>query len=338
MSHLAHKLAVKAYADAYAHPGEAARAAATATLFAAEAKINLCHPFNTLDGTDAYLTQFFRPLTQAFDGLYRRDDIIMGGAFEGADWVACHGNYVGRFSRDLLNIRASGRLEYLRFGEFHRFEAGQVVESYIFLDLPQLMIATDQWPIKDSPGKDRGYTGMIPGPNTQDGLLLYDTDPAAGQVSYQLVTDMLSKLATKDEGWRPYWHDNMVWYGPAAFGSFIGVEDFAGFQVPFENAFSYWGGGSSGNGVTVHFTRFGDGDYTCSGGWPSLMAVRRDAFLDQPATTDTLLMRVCDWWRREGDLLVENWVFVDIPDVLLQMGCDLFEGHHQVAPGPRYQG
>jgi len=35
----------------------------------------------------------------------------------------------------------------------------------------------------------------------------------------------------------------------------------------------------------------------------------------------------CDggnWWRREGDLLIENWVFVDIPHVLLQMGYDLF--------------
>ena len=31
-----------------------------------------------------------------------------------------------------------------------------------------------------------------------------------------------------------------------------------------------------------------------------------------------------DWWRREGDLLVENWVFVDIPHVLLQMGYTLF--------------
>jgi len=35
-------------------------------------------------------------------------------------------------------------------------------------------------------------------------------------------------------------------------------------------------------------------------------------------------MRVCDWWRRDGDLLVENWVFVDIPDLLQQLGYDLF--------------
>ncbi len=43
---------------------------------------------------------------------------------------------------------------------------------------------------------------------------------------------MLAKLATKDEAWRPYWHNNMMWYGPGAFGSFIGVEEFASFQVP----------------------------------------------------------------------------------------------------------
>ena len=35
--------------------------------------------------------------------------------------------------------------------------------------------------------------------------------------------------------------------------------------------------------------------------------------------------RVCDWWRREGDLLMENWVFVDIPNAMLQFGVDVFE-------------
>ena len=33
-------------------------------------------------------------------------------------------------------------------------------------------------------------------------------------------------------------------------------------------------------------------------------------------------MRVCDWWRRENQLLVENWVFVDVPHALLQLGYD----------------
>ncbi|HET7627381.1 MAG TPA: hypothetical protein VFK44_03235 [Bacillales bacterium] len=32
-----------------------------------------------------------------------------------------------------------------------------------------------------------------------------------------------------------------------------------------------------------------------------------------------------DWWRREGELLAENWVFIDMIDVLLQLDIDIFE-------------
>lgn len=330
---VAHKQAVHAFACAQAHPGDWGDA--IATLFAPDAKISVVHPIEDLHGPEDYATRFLGALTQSFQGLYRRQDILMGGTYEGGSWVSTHGNYVGRFTRDWLGIKATQRLEYLRFGEFFRFDGAQVAEAVIFLDIPQLMIAADQWPIPDSPGKDRGYTGFIPGPASGDGVQLGASDPAQSAGSTKIVETMLSGLATPDEAWRPYWHPNMMWYGPAAFGSFVGIEDFAGFQVPFEAAFSHWSGGSMGNGVTRHFARFADGDYICTGGWPSLMAVRKDDFLGQPSNGETLFMRVCDWWRREGDLLVENWVFVDIPDVLLQMGVDLFPGHHTVTAGPR---
>ncbi len=333
MSHLANKRIAKTYLDALAHPG--GHDAAVRGFFAPDAVIHHSHPFNDLAGPDAYIDGFLAPLQSALQGLFRRDYILTGGQYEGADWVTCTGYYVGHFAQDWLGIKATGTLSYLRVGEFHRMENGQAVESWIYLDIPELMIAAGQWPIKDSPGRDRGYTGPHRGPATQDGFQLHDNDPARSASSAEMVTAMLKSLATEDEAWRPYWHDNMVWYGPAAFGSFVGVENFAGFQVPFENAFSQWSGGAAGNGVTAHLTRAADGDYIWSAGWPSLMCVRKGPFLDQPATTDTLLMRVCDWWRREGDLLVENWVFVDIPDVLLQMGVDLFPGQHALAPGPR---
>ncbi|MGI9390198.1 MAG: hypothetical protein ACR2O1_09100, partial [Boseongicola sp.] len=224
-----------------------------------------------------------------------------------------------------------GALANLRFGEFHKMENGRAVESYIFLDIPELMIGCGCWPIKDSPGRDRGFTGYLPGPASQDGLVWAPTDPARSASSYAMVTEMLRSLATEDEAWRPFWHPNMLWYGPAVFGSFIGIEKFAGFQVPFESTFSEWVGGSVKGSRTRHFARFADGDYICSGGWPSLNAVQARPFLDQPSKGQRLFMRVCDWWRRDGDLLVENWVFVDIPHVLLQMGVDLFPGFHDGA-------
>lgn len=35
-------------------------------------------------------------------------------------------------------------------------------------------------------------------------------------------------------------------------------------------------------------------------------------------------MRVMDLWRREDTLLAENWVFIDLPELVLQFDVDLF--------------
>ncbi len=107
-----------------------------------------------------------------------------------------------------------------------------------------------------------------------------------------------------------------------AFGSFIGADEFAAFQVPFESQFEGWSGGSKNNGLTKHFTRFGDGNYACSGGWPSLIGINVKSFLGQGPTIERVFMRVCDWCRRENESLLENWVFVDVQHALLQLGYD----------------
>lgn len=322
------KAALRAWCESQRWISGAGDAAASERFFAPGAAINIAHPFNRMTGAGDYAERFLSPLAASFDSLGRTDYIAFGGRFEGGDWVTATGYYSGRFARPWLGIAPTGTLAHLRFGEFHRMEAGRAVESYIFLDIPELMIAAGQWPIAESPGRDRGYTGYLPGPAGQDGLVWHRTDPARGEQSCNMVTAMLRKLATKDEAWRPYWHRHMRWYGPAAFGSFVGIEHFAGFQVPFEAAFEGWSGGAAGNGFTRHFTRFGDGDFVCSGGWPSLTGIQRRPFLGQFAEGRRIFMRVCDWWRRKDELLVENWVFVDIPHALLQFKVDLFPGLH----------
>ncbi|MGR3503847.1 ester cyclase [Pseudaestuariivita sp.] len=308
------------YVQTYASADAGAHGAACAAFFAPKAAVEIVHPFNT-SSQQALLDS----LHGSFSCLTRSDYIAMAGAFEDADWVSSTGYYCGQFDKPWLGIAPTGELAWLRFGEFHRIENGRAVQSFVFLDIPELMIACGQWPIAESPGATRGFTGLQPGPMTQDGLLWAEQDPAQGATSYRMVTDMLAGLATPDEAWRPYWHDHMIWYGPGAFGSFVGIEGFQRFQVPFEGAFAGWSGGSAGNGMTHHFTRFGDGAYVCSGGWPSLTGVQTGAFLGVPASGKRLFMRVSDWWRVEGDKLRENWVFVDIPHVLDQLGVTLLE-------------
>jgi len=318
------KATYKQYIESYRHPDTNQFRNACRTFFAKDANIHAIHPFNDLNGPNEYIEQILNPMLAAFENLYRTDYIVFEGSFDGGDWVTSTGYYTGHFAKPWLGLKPTHKITHLRFGEFHKLVDDHVVESYIFYDIPELMIACSQWPITDSPGEQRGYTGYLPGPTKQDGLVWQNTDSKRSESSVAFVTDMLGKLATKDEAWRPYWHPNMMWYGPAAFGSFIGIENFAAFQVPFEKTFEGWAGGSVGNGRTQHFARFADGDYICSGGWPSVSGVQVGDFLEQAPTQKMVYMRVCDWWRREGDLLTENWVFVDIPHLLLQMDYDVF--------------
>jgi hypothetical protein len=318
MSH-ANKEALEAFHQALRHPDPVAASDAAKHFFAADAAVNVSHPINDLTGAEGFFSGFLAPLQDSFEGLYLRPDILIGGtSYDGTEWVSDMGYLVGHFMRDWVGIPASGKLAYLRYGSFHRMENGQAVESYIYLDIPELLMGMGRWPLQ-SP---QGFGGMKPGPASHDGLdIAHDPDRSAK--TYQIMVDMLSGLASEDEAWRPYWHPNMMWHGPAAFGSFVGIEEFQKFQVPFEAAFEGWGGGMAPYTPTKHFTRFADGDYSCIGGWPSLQGTHTGKYLGFEPTGVTTLFRVCDWYRREGDLLVENWVFVDIPDALLQWGYDV---------------
>jgi predicted ester cyclase len=49
-----------------------------------------------------------------------------------------------------------------------------------------------------------------------------------------------------------------------------------------------------------------------------------DGWLGLKATGKKITLRVVDYWRREDDKLKENWVFIDMPHVLKQLGIDVF--------------
>ncbi len=53
-----------------------------------------------------------------------------------------------------------------------------------------------------------------------------------------------------------------------------------------------------------------------------------------PATGANIDMRVVDIYRRDGDKLAENWVFIDTPYVLKQQGLDIFERMQELVHRP----
>ena len=75
-----------------------------------------------------------------------------------------------------------------------------------------------------------------------------------------------------------------------------------------------------------HVARASEGNNVGSTGWPSVEATHAgDGWLGQPASNRKVGMRVMDFWRHHGDKFSENWVPIDIPELLLQMDVNLFE-------------
>lgn len=316
--------------DAYAAADAGTLREQVADFHATNATLNVVQPINSVVGVDGYLACFFDPLYRSFRHLHRRADMVFGGEHEGHEWVVSHGHYVGEFVTDWLGIPASNEIVWLHYLEFHRIDDGESVESYLYVDMPDLLRQLGRWPLPPS----LGFEGFVPGPATADGMVVGASNPQESRTSLRMVDDMLARLYTDDERWRPYWHKNMYWYGPSGYGSFIGIDGFARFQLPYESIFekgrartTYIRSGDKklDEAVRGHYARIADGNYVASGGWPSHGGFMASDWLGVQATGQMFTVRVADIWRRQGDLLVENWVFVDIVDMLLQLGVDLFE-------------
>jgi predicted ester cyclase len=296
-----------------------AHAALTQGLYAPDCAFNVSAPVEALRGTAEIIDRFWRPVLAAFPDLERRTDILMSGVFKEGDWFASSGYLVGHFTAPLFGIAPTGRPHWLRFGWFDRVADGKVVESYVILDIARLLIEAGQWSLRPQLGEL-----WSPAPVTQDGVDLLPAGPAESARSLALVEAMIAGLMQYDRkslasmGMVRFWTPQFHWYGPGGIGSARGHKDYErAHQGPFLNAFPDRVGGN-------HKCRIGEGAYVASTGWPSLNATHLgEGWIGLPATGKRITQRIMDFWRREGDYLAENWVFIDMVDLIRQLGHDL---------------
>ena len=298
---------------------------------------NLSHPLNELHGPRAIGEGFYGPLLAAMPDLERRSDIFMGGAWlsppagaighappsvggEGW-WCSTIGHYVGTFRQPWLGIPHTGEPVTLRFGEFYRWDPLRlkVTEARILLDIVDLARQAGVPLLPPSNGIDI----LVPGPQAHDGVMLGRIDPADGAESMRCTLAMIKGLFDFDGknldtmGMPRFWHPNMMWYGPCGIGTTRAVSGFqCHHQAPFLHAFPDRKGAG-------HRCRIAEGPFVASTGWPSVRATHAGDYLGVPATQQPIGMRVMDHWRREGALLTENWVLIDLPHLMMQMGVDL---------------
>jgi len=300
--------------------------AAIDTMFAPDAAIKLCHPFGTGTGP-GHLTAAMTQLIVAMPDLERREMIVLAGtAPQGDDWVGTCGNYMGTFAAPFLDIPPTGHLAHMRYHEFFRIVAGQVVEMQAIWDIPELMMQARAWPM----APQLGAFLTTPAPMTQDGL----TAGGDGAATMQHVLAMLEALCGHPGNPDPavmdlprYWHPRFNWYGPAGIGTgrrISGVRHWH--QIPFLRAMP--DRGLDPEGLGSHW--IAQGAYTCETGWPNMrLTITGDGWLGIAPSGQTITLRSLDFWRMEDGLIRENWVLVDLLDMYSQIGVDVLGRMHE---------
>ena len=296
------------------------------------------HPFNEQGSADSTIDAFWSPYLAAMSSVQRRQDVFFAGrndcdGFETV-WTCSMGHFMGLFDKPWLGIQPTRRMAFLRYAEFHRIDNGQIAETALFFDILHLMHQAGCYPLPP----ETGISFVQPGPRTNDGLLIEDTDPREGEKTLALVNRMAAAISdanvvlnnpnlsgpTPEEEMRQNWHEDMIWYGPAGIGSTYTIERYIEqHQQPFRQHLA-------DRVFNGHVARCAEGNYCGFFGWPNLTLMPSGGYLGLPRSDKPADMRVVDIYRRDGDRLAENWVFIDMLHFLKMQGLDVLKRNNEI--------
>ncbi len=281
------------------------------------------HPFGEMDDPSDVAEVFWTPLKGALARMQRREDVFFAGRNETDDgqsvWVVSMGHLMGLFDHPWLGIRPTRKIAMLRYCEFSKVVDGQITETAFYTDIPHLMAQAGQDPF----GPQTGAFLVQPGPMPHDALLYGPQDPMEGQKTLDAINAMIGDLGqwnlgmTLEEELARTWHDDMLWWGPHGIGSTYTIERYAKqHSGPFRAAFAE-------RSKTNHICRMAEGSYGGFFGWPNFTAAHVGGFMGMPATGQRGEFRVIDIYRRDGDKLAENWIFIDLLHYWKSQGVDI---------------
>ncbi len=280
------------------------------------------HPFHQQIDPNDVAELFWIPLKRALTSLQRRMDIFIAGHNRigvESTWVVSMGHLMGLFDAPWLGIPATGRIAMLRYCEFVRVDDSRITETAMFFDIPHLMLQARVNPFPPQTGAHL----VQPGPLTHDGLCFEPQDPAEAEKTLAAIDRMVEDLrdwqqeVPLEQELARSWHDDMLWWGQAGIGATYTIERYARQHAgPFRAGFV----DRIFNG---HLCRLAEGAYGGFFGWPNLTLTPSGGFMGMPATGKPGDMRVIDMYRRDGDKLAENWIFIDLLHFWNQQGIDV---------------
>lgn len=157
------------------------------------------------------------------------------------------------------------------------------------------------------------------GARPEQGLLTADNDLSKTDETLATIEAMVEGLNDHDiDDMGRFFAKSFRWMGNAGCGTKQGLKAFQdNWQRPFQAAFS--------DKVCIDEARITQGQWCAAFGRQE--AVHSGEFMGIAATGKRVEIRYMDFWRVVDDKIVDNWVMVDFPGVLRQLGIDPFDGH-----------
>ena len=283
------------------------------------------HPFNEKKGTKELSSEFWQPLRKSFVNLQRRMDIFLGGINTLSPnkdiWIVSMGHLMGLFDNPWIGIKPTKKITMLRYCEFSKIDNEKISEVAMFFDIPHLML---QAGIKPFP-TETGVSLVQPGPLLNNGLLFKKQGVTKGLKTTKIIEQMIKDVLV----WKNFdrdkiikelkksWNEDMIWWGPTGIGSTFTIERYVDQHVqPFREIFI-------DRTLNKHICRLAEGNFGGFFGWPNLTLTPIKKFMGMNTKQKPSEMRVIDIYRRDGDKLSENWVFIDFLHFWKLQGIDI---------------
>lgn len=157
------------------------------------------------------------------------------------------------------------------------------------------------------------------GSRPEQGALTKDNDRSKTEATRRVVEGMVDGLNDHViDGIGTFFASNFRWMGNAGCGMKNGIKEFQdNWQRPFQAAFS--------DKVCVDEARLAEGEWMAAFGRQE--ATHSGEFMGIAPTGKRVEIRYMDFWKVKDGKIVDNWVMVDFPHVMQQLGVDPFNGH-----------
>lgn len=156
------------------------------------------------------------------------------------------------------------------------------------------------------------------GSRPEQGILTKDNDLSKTQETIDTIDAMVDGLNDHDiDNMGRFFSENFRWMGNAGCGFKQGLKEFQdNWQRPFQAAFS--------DKVCIDEARVTQGEWCAAFGRQE--AVHTGTFMGIEPTGKRVEIRYMDFWKVVDGKIVDNWVNVDFPYIMQQLGVDPFNG------------